>query len=163
MSCEICRETLDEVKRLEDKNDVRYEEFIKCSSQYSIDKMEMKGLVKAIHKRMDVADAMRLDLNKALTEHMNEEAGHHLEVAKQLESVSKELVGVTEFLKHVPTKEDLAKTNGKMSTIWIIGIGLVILVGVLGTYVVEDVKSHVTKSSKANYNGVKKMIKPSVK
>lgn len=95
-------------------------------------------------------------MHDALKEHMSGEDAHHLTVAGHISATNV-------HLKNSATKEDLANTNGKIKTMWIIGgilcLGYLAVSGLLMYMVKEDIKNSIVKSSKANYSGLKKVIK----
>lgn len=163
IECRNCKEVYEEVKKLEGKNDERYMEFKKCSIEYKAKKEQEIATLNAIHLRMDKQDEQRQELKEVVTKHMDTEDAHNLKMEKYMSQID-------EVLKHVATKDDIAqvnqkleKTNGRVNTLWIVGtlagLFLIGLLAIFGNYIAEDIKSHTTKSSKANYNGVKKAIK----
>lgn len=163
--CESYNEVLLEIKRVEKKVDARHESYI-------VNNTEIKGIVKALHKRLDLDNESHRSLAQTVTKHMADESLSHEQAAISRSKTNEllrhvatkaDIVGISGRLTNAPSKEDLAKTDGRVNTIWIIGGvvgGSVLLMGlVLLWYIKADINEHTTKS----YDGTKKAIERIIK
>jgi len=174
--CESHDDIMQEIRKVESKVDNRYEIYIRDNAENKANDAEMKSMIKALHKRLDSDNVAHKELADVVTKHMSDEMIVHEQAAASrartnelLEHVAtkEDVVELNERLKNAPSKAQLATTNGRVNTIWIIGsvvsgIALLSLI-VLLWYIKVDINQHTTKASKANYSGTKKVIERIVK
>lgn len=148
--CEGCRDVYLEVQRIEDKFLNFHMSYVSKVAEYESDRTYFNSKLDALHKRMDT-------VGEALISHMKDEEENMRSITDSLSSIGAKLEGVA-------TKEDLANTNGRVKTIWVIGaFVLTLIVGVSSFFIVEGFNHSLEKSSKANYHGLKKVIEKEVK
>jgi len=125
---------------------------------------------------VDTIAAIRRDMvaaNERVTKHMDTEEAHNIEQNKVIAEMAADIKVISNDLKSTASKEDLAKTDGKVSTMWIIG-GFTVLAVFSAIFFVtnyisnqyieenkkllENMKTHTTRASKINHNGIVKKV-----
>ena len=134
-NCEGCSKAYDEIKLLEVEMRDKYEIFKSQQTDYTIEKIQQKSLLKSIHTRIDDLEEDQKDLNHAVITHMKEEEHHHIAVATHMARTN-------QILENIPSKLDLEKQKGRIDTIWVIGG----LTGTLIAVVFSSLKMTTTKN-----------------
>jgi len=137
--CKDCVKAFNEVRKLEDKGDKRHLEYLEQLGEYMVERSEQKGLLTAMHKRLDARDMEQDNLKQIVLQHLKEEEMQNLAIASHMATTN-------ELLKHVATKDEVTVEKGRLNLAYKLGGLAFILLTALGSfmieYIAEDIKNH---------------------
>jgi hypothetical protein len=174
-TCELCQDIQRKITNLEDKVDTNEKNYKNDKVEKRFEDQKISTMLEKIQEKQENYSLEQKRLNNELIDHMKGEDKHH-------EIVITHMARTNTILESSATKEDLATTNGRVTTMWIIGgsvVGfLIIISGIFAIYVKNDIEDifkkklesttkqineHSTEASKMNYSGLAKVVRKEVR